>query len=110
MILGFRRTSVGRHDSPMVVTLRGGKKVGIPLKALEVTGTIDEQRQLLLDEPLPIVGPSRVRVIILIPDEADIDEKDWLQAAASNPAFDFLKEPEEDIYTLAEGKPFYDQG
>jgi hypothetical protein len=79
-------------------------------KALEVTGTIDEQRQLHLDEPLPIVGPSRVRVIILIPEETDISETEWLQSAASNSAFDFLKEPEEDIYTLADGKPFHDQG
>jgi hypothetical protein len=80
------------------------------LKALEVTGTIDEQRRLHLDEPLPIVGPSRVRVIILISEETDMDEKEWLQAAASNPAFDFLQAPEEDIYTLADGKPFHDQG
>jgi hypothetical protein len=28
--------------------------------------------------------------------------------AAKNPAFDFLKEPEEDIYTPADGKPFDD--
>ena len=80
------------------------------LKAFEVAGTIDEKRQLHLDAPLPIAGPSRVRVIILIPEETDIDEKEWLRMAASNPAFDFLKEPEEDIYTLADGKPFHDQG
>jgi hypothetical protein len=84
--------------------------VGLPFKALEVGGTIDAQRRLQLDEPLPIVGPSRVRVIILISDETDINEQEWLQAAASNPAFDFLKDPGEDIYTLADGKPFYDQG
>lgn len=41
-----------------------------------------------------------------IPDE--IDEQEWLQAAASNPVFDFLKDSEEDIYTLADGKPFND--
>jgi hypothetical protein len=84
--------------------------VGTPLKALEVVGTIDEQRRLQLDQPLPIVGPSRVRVIILIPEETDLDEQEWLQVAAINPAFDFLKDPEEDIYTLADGKPFHDQG
>jgi hypothetical protein len=89
---------------------RGGRRVGLPLKAIEVEGTIDAQRRLQLDEPLPIVGPSRVRVIILIPDETDINEQEWLHAAASNPAFDFLKEPDEDIYTLADGEPFYDQG
>jgi len=79
-------------------------------KAIEITGTIDTQRQLVLDEPLPVVGPTRVRVIILLPEEADIDEMEWLRAAATNPAFDFLKEPEEDIYTLADGRPFHDEG
>lgn len=79
------------------------------LKAFEVDGSIDEQRQLHLDKPLPIVGPSRVRVIILIPEQTDIDEDQWIHAAASNPAFDFLREPEEDIYALTDGKPFHDQ-
>ena len=78
-------------------------------KAIEATGTIDEQRRLVLDEPLPVVGPTRVRVIILLPEETDVDEKEWLRAASANPAFDFLKEPEEDIYTPEDGRPFYDQ-
>ncbi len=82
----------------------------VTTKAIEVTGTIDAQRQLILDESLPVVGPMRVRVIILLSEEADIDEMEWLRAAATNPAFDFLKEPEEDIYTLADGRPFDDQG
>jgi hypothetical protein len=111
MTMGLRHLAVGRHDGLTIATLRGeGRRVGLPLKAIEVGGTIDEQRRLQLDGPLPIVGPSRVRVIILIPDETEIDDQEWLQAAASNPAFDFLKEPEEDIYTLADGKPFHDQG
>jgi hypothetical protein len=79
------------------------------VKALETTGVIDEQQQLHLDTPLPIRGPSRVKVIILIAEETDIKEEEWLQAAAANPAFDFLKDPEEDIYTVADGKPFHDQ-
>jgi hypothetical protein len=86
----------------------GEGQVGVPLKALEVMGTIDEQRRLHLDEPLPIIGPSRVRVILML-EETDIDEREWLRAAAMNPAFDFLREPEEDIYTLADGKQFYGQ-
>ena len=36
----------------------------------------------------------------------EIDEQEWLKAAANNPVFDFLKDPEEDIYTLSDGKPF----
>ena len=84
--------------------------MGTGSKAFEVTGTIDAERHLLLDEALPIAGPARVRVIILIPEEADIDEAEWLRAASANPAFDFLKNPEEDIYTLADGRPFNDEG
>lgn len=80
----------------------------ITTKAIETVGTIDNQRQLVLDEPLPIIGSKRVRIIILIP-EAEISEQEWLHAAAVNQAFDFLKEPEEDIYTLADGRPFNDQ-
>ncbi len=78
-------------------------------KAIETTATINFNRQLVLDEQLPIVGPTKVRVIILLPEGVDIDEKEWLRSASVNSAFDFLKEPEEDIYTLADGKPFYDQ-
>ena len=78
-------------------------------KAIEATGTIDAERRLVLDEPLSVVGPKRVRVIILLPEDTEVDEKEWLRAASTNPAFDFLKEPEEDIYTLEDGRPYYDQ-
>jgi hypothetical protein len=77
-------------------------------KAIEITGTVDKMHRLLLDEPIPIAGPSKVRVIILLNEEADIEESEWLRAATINPAFDFLKEQGEDIYTAADGKPFHD--
>jgi hypothetical protein len=80
------------------------------LRAVEVMGSTDEHRQLHLDEPLPVAGPSRVRVIILIPDASDRDEQEWLRAAATNPAFDFLKDPAEDIYSPTDGIPFRDEG
>jgi len=79
-------------------------------RAIETTGTVDGDHHLRLDGPLPIEGPSRVRVIILFPDEADIDEAEWLRAAATNPAFDFLKDPTEDIYSPTDGEPFRDEG
>ncbi len=43
------------------------------------------------------------------PNEEEIDEKEWLRGANANPAFDFLKEPEEDIYTAEDGRPFHDE-
>ncbi len=77
-------------------------------RAVEATGTIDKDHRLVLDEPLPIDGPSRVKVIVLVPDDPELDEKLWLQAARSNPAFEFLTDPAEDVYTAADGKPFGD--
>lgn len=77
-------------------------------RAFETTGTVDAGRRIVLDEPLPEGGPSRVRVIIL-PADAEYDEKLWMAAARSNPAFEFLSDPAEDIYTVADGKPFGDQ-
>lgn len=89
------------------------------MTAIELTGKIDEHHQLHLDKPLHISGPMRVRVIVLYPidnkldetewDETEWDETQWLQAATRNPAFEFLNHPEEDIYSLTDGEPFYDK-
>ena len=75
-----------------------------PMKAIEVAGTVDEQGQLHLDEAVSALGPGRVRVILLLPDNSEIEEWEWLRAATRNPAFDFLKDPQEDVYTLDDGK------
>lgn len=80
-----------------------------PLTAIELTGSIDEQHRLQLDGVLPVSGPKRVRVIVLYPMEDAWDEADWFHGAATNPAFADLGAPEEDIYSLADGKPFHDE-
>ena len=79
------------------------------MTAIEVTGTVDEHHQLQLDSLLPVPGPTRVRVIVLYPLSNGWDEAEWLQAAAQDPAFSYLSDPEEDIYSLADGKPFNDE-
>jgi hypothetical protein len=38
------------------------------------------------------------------------EEQNWLRAATASPAFEFLKDQEENIYTLSDGKPFIDEG
>lgn len=81
----------------------------ITMRAIELTGSVDEQGQLHLDKPLANMGQGRVRVLLLF-DEGDLYEKDWLKAAASNPAFEFLQDSAEDVYTIADGKPFRDEG
>jgi len=79
------------------------------MQVIEMTGTIDEHRQLRLDGTLPVSGPVRVRILVLYPLGEEHDESEWLEAAARNPSFAFLSEPEEDIYTLGDGEPFHDE-
>ncbi|MGL5194258.1 MAG: type II toxin-antitoxin system RelN family antitoxin [Chroococcales cyanobacterium] len=46
------------------------------MKAVEVMGKVDDKGQLLLDEPLDIKSESRVKVILLISDEDELDPDD----------------------------------
>ena len=75
------------------------------MQAVEMTGTIDAGRQLHLDRDLPIGGPTRVRVILLYALDDNWQEQDWLLAAASNPAFEYLRDAGEDVYSMEDGKP-----
>ena len=79
------------------------------LTAIEMTGTINEYNELQLDDILPIPGPRRVRVIVMYSAVDQSDENQWLHAASQSPAFDFLKDPGEDIYTMIDGKPYHDE-
>jgi len=75
------------------------------LKAIETTGTIEQSGRIVIDETFLVNAPTSVRVIVLFPEAEDLSESEWLQAASKNEAFDFLKAPEEDIYSLSDGKP-----
>jgi hypothetical protein len=41
-------------------------------KTIETTGIVNNQHQLLLDESLPITETSRVRVIVIVTEEAPV--------------------------------------
>jgi hypothetical protein len=73
------------------------------MTAVEMTGTVNEQHQLQLDDVLPIQGPRKVRVIVLYSPLDELSEEGWLKAAARNPAFESLRESNEDIYSPADG-------
>jgi uncharacterized protein (DUF433 family) len=40
----------------------------------------------------------------------EIPETEWLAAASSSGAFDFLTDPREDVYSVEDGRPFVDEG
>lgn len=76
------------------------------MKAIEVMGTVDQDGFLCLPEKIPISTGGPVRIIVLTEDDGEISESQWQKSAAVNPAFDFLKEPQEDIYSVSDGKIF----
>ena len=80
------------------------------MQAIETTGKIDSQGQIRLDRPLTAAVEQRVRVIVLLAETDDIDEREWREAAANNPSFAFLQDVEEDIYTLNDGQPVSYEG
>ncbi|MEP7305938.1 MAG: hypothetical protein ABJA98_10515 [Acidobacteriota bacterium] len=77
------------------------------MKAIEVGGTIEEDRRVRLDQPLPPGVAGRVRVIIVVGEDEPSDQE-WLRVARQGGAFEFLNAPEEDRYTLRDGRPFDD--
>jgi hypothetical protein len=76
------------------------------MKAIETTGKINQEGTLLLDQPLVVKG-KKVKIIILM-EEDENEEQEWLSAMSTNPAFDFLKDEQEDIYSITDGKPLND--
>ncbi|MGK7951077.1 MAG: hypothetical protein AB4368_20400 [Xenococcaceae cyanobacterium] len=44
------------------------------MKAIKVMGTVNEQGQLALDYPLIVDKQSRVEVIVLIPEDVEVEE------------------------------------
>ena len=79
------------------------------MKAIEINTKTDKQGHLKLNYQLN-KKDRKVRVIILIDEQSDdIDEeKEWINSIQSNPAFDFLKEPTENIYSITDGEQFND--
>ena len=75
------------------------------LTAIKTTGIIEQSGRITIDETFSVTAPTSVRVIVLFPENEDVSESEWLQAAAKNEAFDFLNDSEEDIYSLTDGKP-----
>ena len=79
------------------------------MKAIEISTRTDKQGYLKIDYPLN-KKDRNVRVIILV-DEKEYDkdeEKLWVDSISSNPAFDFLKDEAEDIYSLTDGRSISD--
>ena len=79
------------------------------MKAIEITTKTDKTGHLKINYPMN-KRDSDVRIIILVDEKNDeLDEEElWMNSISSNPAFDFLKNSNENIYSLTDGEPFND--
>jgi hypothetical protein len=71
------------------------------MKTIEIKTQTDNSGKLKIEVPMHFRN-KKVRIFIFPNDDDEFfeDEKMWLQANATNPVFDFLNEPEENVYTL----------
>lgn len=51
------------------------------MKAIEVRGTVNEQGQLSLDQPLTVDKHTRVRVIVLLSENEEVQDEELLESA-----------------------------
>jgi hypothetical protein len=79
------------------------------MKAIEINSRTDKTGYLKINYKLNR-SDSKVRVLILLDDDSsDIDEEAiWMNSISNNPAFNFLKDSAEDVYSLEDGQPFND--
>ena len=79
------------------------------MKIKELKCKTDKDGFLKLEEEIGWTD-TKVRIFVLLEEEVEEqeDEKFWLKSLSNNPAFDFLNDPEEDIYSLKDGEPFND--
>ena len=74
--------------------------------AFETKGTIDGEGFLTVERSMTLRN-RKVRVLVLLQEEEE--NAKWIQAVAANPAFGFLADEAEDIYSLNDGSDLPDE-
>jgi hypothetical protein len=79
------------------------------MKAIEIKSKTDQQGNLKIDYPVH-KSNRKVRVLILLDEEDKLDDEEslWMKSVSHNPAFEYLTDKSEDIYTVNDGEPLDD--
>jgi hypothetical protein len=77
------------------------------MKTLEFRARIKNRKIEVPEEILENLASDKDLVVTLSLYEKDeeAEEREWLQFISKNPAFDDLKHPGEDLYTIEDGEP-----
>jgi hypothetical protein len=77
------------------------------MQAIELNTRTDKKGRLKIDHYTNL-HDKKVRILILSAEKSDNDEVVWDNSFLNNPAFEFLKSPEEDIYSINDGQEISD--
>ncbi len=77
------------------------------MRAIEINSKTDDKGHLKIEYQLDR-SDSHVRVLILWDEDKEDEEKLWVDAISKNPAFEFLHDSSEDVYSIHDGEPFHD--
>lgn len=79
------------------------------MKTIEIQSKTDTHGNLRIDYQLD-KPEKNVRVLIMFGDETNESDEEnlWLESISNNPAFDFLAEESEGIYSVSDGEPLSD--
>ncbi|MDH4200026.1 MAG: hypothetical protein OEV66_06555 [Spirochaetia bacterium] len=76
--------------------------------AVNIAGDLsDDGKTITLEHPIKDISAGKVKLVV-IQDDEEVSEEEWLSAIAKSDLYDDLKHPEEDIYTVNDGKPYYE--
>jgi hypothetical protein len=75
------------------------------MKAIEIRTKTEMDGSIRISHS-GLKGGVVVRILILSEEDENLEEKNYLETISSNPAFDFLNDPAENIYSTKDGRPF----
>jgi len=79
------------------------------MRAIEINSKTDHSGHIKFDYQLGR-SDQNVRILILLEEDNYQleEEKLWIDSLSNNPAFNFLREPEENVYSLKDGESLND--
>jgi hypothetical protein len=79
------------------------------MKAIELHSKTDKNGRVHIDHETGYENKN-IRILILVDDSEDtfLSEAEWFSSSVKSPSFDFLKDDDQDIYTLKDGEPLED--
>ena len=79
------------------------------MKTIETAGTLSKRGVIKVDDQVNLKYKRKVKLIISLDEDNEIDEKEWIKPVCKNPVIDILNDEIENIYAVNGSKAYYDK-